>query len=99
TTSEIYTLSLHTLFRSSRPRQHPTSNIQHPFFQAVAILLSAGAEPRAGTRSRLEGPEAAGLCERFRWRNRRAKQSRAGKLLRARSEEHTSELQSRGHLV
>src|SRR5437660_12302715 len=63
-TTEIYTLSLHTLFRSV-----PSSG---------GTAVAFGHEPgRQGARSR-RLPIAAGI---------------------RRSEEHTSELQSRGHLV
>src|SRR3712207_8941279 len=80
-TTEIYTLSLHDVFRSrGTPRPGPT----------------AGAAPsgRRPARGRRRVPAAPGPCRRGRARRGPGR----GRTDR-RSEEHTSELQSRQYLV
>src|SRR5207253_10613080 len=85
--THIYTLPYTTLFRSTLVRR----GLQgvRPGRQAVARL-------RQGPVQQGDGPSGAGVR---RGRPPRRERRPGDRTERARSEEHTSELQSRGHLV
>src|SRR5439155_25832963 len=86
TPPEIYTLSLHDALPISRPPSPPAPWTPAP---SPRRLPCCGRESRPTSCSRCFGPHRGSVACRRCWRTSGS----------ARSEEHTSELQSRGHLV
>src|SRR5439155_21557633 len=90
-TTAIYTLSLHDALPISHHRHHVLGDLH---------LLGLPAPLRADTRGPGErDPPLRHLGVRHRDVGRAARDGGGGRPGYARSEEHTSELQSRGHLV
>src|SRR5207253_8965181 len=78
-------------------RRHPSSTL-FPY-TTLFRSCSRGSSPRSGGRRSARGACSLGRSPGGRIVRRRGRRSRRWPRGRSRSEEHTSELQSRGHLV
>src|SRR5207253_9540415 len=93
--SDTYTLSLHTLFRSSLRAQSqavPAASVAEREFNALRICALSST---CMTIESWQPSPSLAFCTAL----TRTRPCRAALQISCRSEEHTSELQSRGHLV